>query len=167
MGDHKGLADQANHKGWHVIHTIEIWANCMVVSNKKLNKNNIDALCPEHLNSALWNKNAFLAFVQFRTYFYYKTLLTIGFLLVRRRKHGFYLTGIKAKISNKWRKLLIKNCHWNPAQGGSRGGALGGPSLPLILGKKKKRIAEGRKAGRASDKKPRPYFVTYRSTPFP
>ena len=119
------------------------------------------------IRNSLWNKNAFLASVQFRTHFYYKTLLTVGFLLVRRRKHGLYLTGIKAKISNKWRKLLIKNCHWNPAQGGSRGGALGGPSLPLILGKKKKRIAEGRKAGRASDKKPRPYFVTYRSTPFP
>ena len=122
MGDHEALADQANQEGWHVIHTIEIWANCMVVSNKKLNKNNIDALCPEHLNSVLWNKNAFLAFVQFRTYFYYKTLLTVGFLLVRRRKHGFYLTGIKAKISNKWRKLLINKIM----------------PLSLILGKKKK-----------------------------
>ena len=42
-------------------------------------------------------------------------------------------------------------------RGGSRGKAGGPPPPPqLILGKNKKRIAEGRKAGRASDKQSGP-----------
>ena len=42
-------------------------------------------------------------------------------------------------------------------RGGSRGKAGGSAPPPhLILGKNKKRIAEGRKAGRASDKQPGP-----------
>ena len=41
-------------------------------------------------------------------------------------------------------------------RGGSRGKAGGPPPPHLILGKNKKRIAEGRKAGRASDKQPGP-----------
>ena len=40
--------------------------------------------------------------------------------------------------------------------GGCRGGAQEARVPPLILGKKKKRIAEGEKADRASDKKPVP-----------
>ena len=42
-------------------------------------------------------------------HFYYKTLLTVGFLLVRRRKHGLYLTGIKAKILNASSPLIFSD----------------------------------------------------------
>ena len=76
------------------------------------------------------------------------------------RFNGFIKPSLSIILCNRnllWNVLRRHNMFHCITRGGSRGKAGGPPPPPhLILGKNKKRIAEGRKAGRASDKQPGP-----------
>ena len=79
----------------------------------------------------------------------------------RPRFNGFIKPSLSIILCNRnllWNVLRRHNMFHCITRGGSRGKAGGPPPPPphLILGKNKKRIAEGRKAGRASDKQSGP-----------
>ena len=77
------------------------------------------------------------------------------------RFNGFIQPSLSIILCNRnllWNVLRRHNMFHCITRGGSRGKAGGSAPPPphLTLGKNKKRIAEGRKAGRASDKQPVP-----------